>query len=461
MPAANSDFLGKDPLLPLLMRLSIPAVVGMMVMALYNIIDSIFVGRGVGSLGLAGLAIVFPIQISMGALGQMVGVGSASVASRMLGEGRKDKAEAVLGLCIFYSFFLGILVTIGLAFSLEPILKLFGASAAILPYAKDYVVFLLIGIPVQMASMSVINMIRAEGRAKTAMNVMLAGIILNIILDPIFIFGLDMGIKGAALATVIGQTVNFVLAAIYYLCGNSVLKFKFANLVPRFHLLNEITVLGLPNFVQMAGGGLIAIVINNILGVYAGDIAISTYGIIVRLTSFLMMPLGGIAQGFQPIAGFNYGAQQFQRVRQVFLLALGVGTGISTLFFVIVMTIPHILVGLFTTDQALLDYAVPALRVISLCTPIVGLQMISAIYFQAIGRGRPALLLGLSRQILLLLPMVIILSRFFQASGVWAAFPISDFLATLITCLVLVFELRKLNGKINSLQPEMAVVTQG
>jgi putative MATE family efflux protein len=442
------------------MRLSVPAVVGMMVMALYNIIDSIFVGRGVGSLGLAGLAIAFPIQITLGALGQMVGVGSASIASRKLGEGRKDEAESVLGTCVLYVFLLGVLVAIGLSVSLESVLTLFGATESILPYAKDYVLILLFSIPLQMTSMSSINMIRSEGNAKVAMQIMIAGIILNIILDPIFIFGFDMGIKGAALATVLGQATNFTIVSIYFVRGKSVLKLRAKNIRLRFNLIREITILGLPNFVQMAGTGLIATVINNILGVYAGDIAISTYGIITRLTSFLMMPLGGIAQGFQPIAGFNYGAKNYQRVRQVFLLALGIATGIATLFFVVIMTMPEILVGLFTTDQALLAYAVPALRTMSLCTPIIGIQMISSIYFQAVGRGRPALLLGLSRQFLFLLPMVLLLSQFFQAAGVWAAFPISDFMATLITCLVLAFELRKLNRKINTLQPEMVVVTQ-
>jgi putative MATE family efflux protein len=458
MSKNNSDFLGKDPLFPLLMRLSVPAVVGMMVMALYNIVDSIFVGRGVGSLALAGLAIAFPIQISLGALGQMVGVGSASIASRRLGEGRHDEAEQALGTCVLYVFSLGVLVAIGLAFSLQPVLKLFGATEAILPYAIDYVLVLLFSIPLQMTSMASINMVRAEGNAKTAMKIMLAGVLLNIILDPIFIFGFDMGIKGAALATVIGQATNFTIVSIHFLRGNSVLKLRLKNIRLRVHLIKEITILGLPNFVQMAGTGLIATVINNILGVYAGDIAISTYGIITRLTSFLMMPLGGIAQGFQPIAGFNYGAKNYQRVRHVFLLALSIGTGSATLFFIIVMTAPEALVGLFTTDQALLVYAVPALRTISLCTPIIGIQMISSIYFQAIGRGMPALVLGLSRQFIFLLPMVLVLSQFFQAKGVWAAFPISDFMATSATCLVLIFELKKLNKKINNSQPETAAI---
>lgn len=452
--------MGKDPLFPLLMRLSVPAVVGMMVMALYNIVDSIFVGRGAGSLALAGLAIAFPIQITLGALGQMVGVGSASIVSRKLGEGRQDEAEAVVGTCILYVFLLGLFVAIGLFTSLEPVLRLFGATEAILPYAKDYVLFLLIAVPLQMTSMSSINLIRAEGNAKTAMQIMLVGIIINIILDPIFIFGLDMGIKGAAIATVIGQATNFTIVLTYFARGKSSLQLKLANLRLRWDLIKQITVLGLPNFVQMAGAGLIATVINNLLGVYAGDIAISTYGIIMRLTSFLMMPLGGIAQGFQPIAGFNYGAKNYQRVRQVFLLALAIGTGISTTFFVVIMTFPHVLVGLFTTDQALVAFAVPALKTMSLCTPIIGIQMISSIYFQAVGRARPALLLGLSRQILLLLPMVIILSQLYQATGVWIAFPISDFLATLLTCIVLAFEMKKLNSKINSIQPVMAAATQ-
>jgi putative MATE family efflux protein len=452
MRAANSDFLGKDPLFPLLIRLSVPAIVAMMVMALYNIVDSIFVGRGAGSLALAGLAIAFPVQITMGALGQMIGAGAASIASRKLGENRHDEAEEALGTCITYSLLVGILVTLGIAVSLEPILRLFGATETILPYAKDYVLILLFGIPLQKVAMSSINLIRAEGKAKTAMKIMLVGVVLNIILDPIFIFGFGMGIKGAALATVIAQNVNCLVTIGYFQWGNSVLKIKVKYLRLRLHLIKEITILGLTNFVQMAGTGLIATVINNLLGVYAGDLAISTYGIIMRMSSFLMMPLGGIAQGFQPIAGYNFGARNYQRVRQVFLLALGIATGISTLFFVIIMAVPQALVGMFTTDQALLAYAVPALKTMFLCTPIVGIQIIATFYFQAVGRGVPALLLGLLRQFILLLPMVILLSQFFQAAGVWMAFPISDVLATLITCLILTFELKKLNSRIGALE---------
>ncbi|TCS40209.1 MATE family efflux transporter [Reinekea marinisedimentorum] len=446
--AASSDFLGKEPLFPLLMRLSVPAVVGMMVMAMYNIVDSIFVGRGAGSLALAGLAIAFPVQISLGALGQMVGVGSASIASRKLGEGKQDEAEAALGACVAFVLILGVLVTGLLAMTLESTLTLFGATDAILPYAKDYVQVLLWAVPLQMAAMSTMNLIRAEGNAKKAMNVMLTGIVLNIILDPIFIFVLDMGIKGAAWATVIGQAVNFVLVFLYYLRGNSVLKLKRENLKLRFKLIREIVVLGLPNFVQMAGTGLIATIINNLLGSFSGEVAISTYGIISRLMSFLMMPLGGIAQGFQPIAGFNYGAKNYLRVRQVFMLALGLGAGISLLFFSLVMTFPGALIGLFTTDPELQAYAIPALKMFCMATPIIGFQMISSIYFQAIGQARPAMLLGLSRQFIVLLPMIFLLSHFYQAQGIWVAFPASDLISVLVTGLVLSFELRKLNKKI-------------
>lgn len=448
--AADPGFLGKEPLFPLLMRLSVPAVVGMMVMALYNIVDSIFVGRGAGSLALAGLAIAFPVQISLGALGQMVGVGSASIASRRLGEGKQDEAETALGTCITYSLLLALIATAALAFTLEDTLTLFGATEAILPYAKDYVQILLLAVPLQMASMSTMNMIRAEGNAKKAMSVMLVGIGLNIILDPLFIFTFDMGIKGAAWATVIGQASNFALVFLYYLRGKSVLRLKKQNLVLRPQLLKEVTLLGLPNFIQMAGTGLIATIINNMLGAFSGEIAISTYGIISRLMSFIMMPLGGIAQGFQPIAGFNYGAKNYQRVKHVFMLALGLATGISVLFFTLVMSFPGTLISLFTTDPELQAYAIPALKMFCLCTPIIGIQMVSSIYFQAIGRGTPALLLGLSRQMIVLLPMILLLSHFYQADGIWAAFPASDFISTLITVSVLVFEMRKLNRKINA-----------
>ncbi|MGX9415846.1 MATE family efflux transporter [Vibrio sp. WJH972] len=447
--AANSDFLGSDPLVPLLMRLSIPAVVGMMVMALYNIVDSIFVGLGAGALALAGLAIAFPIQITLGALGQMVGVGCASIASRKMGQGKQEEAEAVLGTCIVYSLVLAIIATSVLSYTLEDALILFGATKAILPYAKGYVQILLIAVPFQMMSMSTMNMIRSEGNAKKAMNVMLVGVVINLILDPIFIFTLDMGIEGAAWATVIGQTTNFILVFSYYLRGQGVLKLKFTHMVLRFRLVRQVTVLGLPNFIQMAGTGLIAIIVNNLLGTFSGDIAISTYGIISRLMSFVMMPLGGIAQGFQPIAGYNYGAQNYQRVKKVFQLALAFGTGISVVFFTLAMVLPGNLVGMFTTDPELKAYAIPALKTFCLCTPIIGVQIISSIYFQAIGRGMPALFLGLSRQFIVLLPMILLLSHYYQADGIWIAFPASDLISTLLTVSIVFFEIKKLNRKID------------
>ncbi len=447
MKKAGAEFLGNERLLPLLIRLSIPSVIAMLVMALYNVVDTIFIGRGAGALGIAGLAIAFPIQLTIGALGHMVGIGAASIVSRKLGEGNQAAAEAALGTSLSFSLSFSLLLTVLMAFWAEPLLRVFGATDAILPYAHDYIRFLLIGFPLQTVAMAGNSLIRAEGNARMAMLSMLSGILLNLILDPVFIFGLDMGIKGAAIATVLGQVCVFVWVLWYYLKGWSVVALRARNLVIRLNLLREVLVLGLPNFVQMAGMSLITMMINNLLGYYAGDIAISAYGVIMRLVSFILMPLNGLAQGFQPIAGYNYGARNLDRVRGVLLLAQALATGVALFFYGFIMVFPDTLVGFFSTDTALIAFTVPALRTVALLTPVIGVQMISSIYFQAVGKGAQALLLGLSRQFIVLLPLILVFSRLYGARGIWVSFPVSDLLATVISVSALFFELRRLGNQ--------------
>lgn len=459
MKTDNSTFLAEEPLFPLLVKMSTPAIIGMLVMALYNVVDTIFVGRGAGSLAIAGLAIVFPIQMIVGALGQMVGVGAASIVSRRLGEKNMGDAEAALGTSLLFIAIVGLVLAVMLVGFTEPVLRMFGATDAILPFATDYVIFLLLSLPVHAVTLAGTNLIRAEGAAKTAMNVMLVGIILNIILDPIFIFWLDMGIKGAAIATAIAQFVGFIWMALFYIRGNSVVSLRVKHLVLRGDILREILILGLPNFVQMAGVSIISTLFNNLLGIYAGDIGISAYGVIFRLFSFVIMPINGLAQGFQPIAGFNYGAGKFDRVRKVFYLALVSSTAVAGFFYFFLMLFPDVFIKWFTTDMALVEYTVPALRTMIIMTPLVGIQVVSSIYFQAVGKGIPALLLGLSRQFLVLLPVVLIFSRLFGAAGIWYSFPASDVISTVITVTALFFEIRHLgtlhrNSLVENINPD-------
>ena len=458
MNQGKSAFLGEQRLFPLLMKLSIPAIIGMMVMALYNVVDTIFIGRGAGTLAIAGLTIAFPIQMIIGALGQMIGVGAASIVSRKLGERRMEQAEAAVGTAFVSIAVVSVALSAVVGLFAADILRLFGASETVLPYSMDYLTTVFWGFPVISLSMCGTNLIRAEGNARTAMNTMLIGTVLNMILDPIFIFALGMGIRGAALATVISQLCSFVWILLYYLRGRSVVALRRKNLRVHWDQLKETVLLGLPNFVQMAGMSIIATIINRTLGIHGGDLAISTYGIANRLLSFIFMPINGLAQGFQPIAGYNYGARKYDRVKAVLVIASLSATVVAAFCYVFIMLFPRALVGMFTTDSTLIEISAPALRTMALLMPIIGIQIVSSIYFQAVGKGIPALLLGLSQQFIVLLPVVLMLSHLFGVNGVWSAFPVSDVLATFITVTALAFEIKHLKQKHGTEMKRMPVV---
>ncbi len=457
MQLKNAEFMGEDRIFPLLMKLSIPAIIAMTVMALYNVVDTIFVGRGAGPLAIAGLAVVFPIQMIVGSLGQMIGIGASSILSRKLGEGDKEKAEATLGTAFFSVALVAVVFSLLVGIFATDILDLFGATDEIMPFASDYLTILVWGFPLFVFSMSTNSLIRAEGNAKMAMKTMLIGVGLNIILDPVFIFGLDMGIRGAAVATVISQVCSFVWIAFYYLMKRSVVSLKREHFRIDLPLFKEMIILGVPNFVQMTGMSLITMIINILLGTLGGALAVSTYGISMRLLSFIFMPIHGLAQGFQPIAGFNYGAKKFHRVKQVLYAAFITSTLVSIVFYAAIMLWPRFFVGFFTSDSDLIAMGGPALRTMGLLLPLIGLQMISSIYFQAVGKGLHALLLGLSRQFFLLLPTILIMSRVMGVWGIWVSFPISDILALMVTLIPLGFEMKKLGQMERKHQAEVGI----
>ena len=427
------------------MKMSVPAIIGMMAAALYNVVDTIFVGRGVGPLGIAGLSIAFPIQMIVQAIGQMIGIGAASIISRKLGEKNYDQASLALGTAILSIFIFSIAVVVVIAIFFRPILALFGATDTIMPYAIEYLRTVLFGFPFIAISMAGNNMIRAEGKARTAMGTMLIGMGLNIALDPIFIFVLDMGIRGAALATVVSQFCSFIWVALFYLTKQSSIRLDRGHLHIKGAFLREMLVLGLPNAVQSAGMSILAIIINNTLGILGGDMAISTYGMVHRLLSFVFMPMIGLAQGFQPIAGYNFGARHYERVRKVLFLATITAMGIASVFFFLIRMFPEVFIGLFTTDVDLINTSARTLLIMCLAMPLMAIQIIAAVYFQAIGKGTAALLLGLSRQFLILIPIVLILPRIIGVDGVWASFPLADFISIVIAAVVMTFEIRRLN----------------
>ncbi len=443
--APERDFMGTEPIGKLLARLSVPAMIGMIVNALYNLVDTIFVGQGVGPLAIAALSIGFPIQMLIGAFAQMYGVGAASIVSRKLGEKDPEAAAAAAGTAITATIITGVIITVvGLLF-LEPILIFFGATYDIVPYAVEYMSVILLGASFLSVSMCVNNLARAEGQAKFAMMVMVVGTGLNLILDPIFIFGFGLGIRGAAIATVISQISSATLAISFLVRKKSILPLKRRSFKISFPILRETSVLGMSTFVRQTGTSAMAMSVNNMLGLYGNGMSIAAYGMISKLMVFFLMPIFGIVQGFQPIAGYNYGAKQFDRVKKVLYLGMAVATVMGSFATIVVEAFPRLLLSMFTSDQSLIDLAAPALRIVMITMPLIGVQAIGSTLFQSIGKAFPALFLGLSRQFIFLIPLVLLLPGFIGIDGVWYAFPIADILATLITAIWLFYEVRHLN----------------
>ncbi len=429
----NPKMLGEDPIGKLLLRLSIPATIGMIVNGLYNLTDAIFVGHGAGSLAIGGLTIAFPLQILIGAFAQTYGIGAASIISRRLGEKREHEAAHVAVSALVFSFLTAVLVTVSGLIFLKPILTAFGATESILPFGIDYMTIVFLGAPFISPALTGSNISTAEGQAKVAMTIMIIGTGLNLILDPIFIFVFHMGIKGAALATVISQFSSFLFIVIHYARGRSNLAFTKKSFKLKFCIFKEIIIIGIPTFAKQASGSIVALVVNNSLGFYGGDMAISAYGIINRLLMFIFMPILGVVQGYQPIAGYNYGAKNFKRLTEVNRLAFMVTTIMALSGFAVLQLIPDLLIGLFTTDQQLINLSVIATEKITIALPLMGIQIIGATYFQSIGKAKPAIFLGLSRQLVFLIPSILILPGLLGLKGIWYSVPIADTLATVIT----------------------------
>lgn len=444
----HSKQLGELEIPRLLLKFSIPAIIGMLVTASYNIIDRIFIGRGVGSLGIAGITIGFPIMILMMAFGMLIGLGATALISLKLGEQKKDEAENILGngmilLVLIYS----IISILGLLF-IKPLLVLFGASESILPYAISYMRIILYGAVFQGIAFGMNNFIRAEGNPRIAMFTMLISAIINIILDPIFIFYFGLGIEGAAIATVISQMVSAVWVLYYFLGGGSTLKISIKNLSLNPEVIKKIVAIGSAPFALQIAASLLHIILNNSLGYYGGDVAISAIGIFQSIMMMILMPVFGINQGSQPIIGYNYGAKKYDRVKRTLKLAIMAASSIVLLGFIITRIFPQQLIMLFNSeDVELISIGIQAITIGFLALPFIGFQIVGANYFQAIGKPKQAMLLSLSRQVLLLIPAVLILPRFFGLLGVLMALPIADICSSLLTGTWLYLELKSLQKK--------------
>jgi len=444
----HSEKMGVLPIPKLLFQQSLPAAIGILMLSINIVVDSIYVGNYVGSLGLGSIAVVMPITFFISALGMAIGVGGGSIISRALGANNEAKAFKTFGNQTILTVGLSLGVVLLSTFYINEILGIFGGKGELLLPATIYFKTLLIGVPFLAWAMMSNNVFRAEGLPAISMISMLIPAITNLILDPIFIIAFDWGLQGAAWATTIAYIASGCFTFLYFIFGNSRMSLNPKNLSPDYAILKEIIKVGGVTFIRQSTVSLLAIVVNNSLFHYGGEIAITSYGIISRLLMFINFPVFGINQGFIPIAGFNYGAEKWKRVRQVVFTAIKWGLTIATLIFIVLMFYAPQIVALFTNDNNLTQATYPALRIVFLLTPTLIIQLLSSAYYQAVGKAFPALILTLLKQGIFLVPLVLILPLQFGLKGIWFAFPIADFLTTVISGIFIFKSMQRLNTRI-------------
>lgn len=439
----HSQALANEPIKTLLWKLSLPAMAGMFVMTLYNVVDMIFVGRGVGALAIAGVSIVFPVQMFTMAIGQMIGIGTSSLISRSMGAGDMKRAERALGNAIFLILVLGgTLTVVGLAKSTF-FLRLFGATDDVFPYAKQYMDVILLSVVLHEFSMASNGIIRSEGNARVAMISMFIGALLNIALDPIFIFVLGMGVRGAAIATVIAQATTAVYILRYFLSGKSSLRIRVKNFLLEWAVVRQIVAIGFAAFIRTASASFIAVIINRMLGSYGGGISIAVFGVLHRVLMFAAMPSRSIAQGLQPILGFSYGARRYDRGIEVIRRSAIIATVFSVAIFLVLFFFPGPIMRIFSTDAALVSQGTHAMKLVFIAFWLVGFHVVGSTIFQAIGKAVPTFILSTSRQILFLIPLIFILPRFFGINGIWLSFPVADTLSFMVTLVMVIPQMRE------------------
>ena len=433
MSKLSSKALGSQSIGSLLIKQALPASVGILVMSLNILVDTIFVGNWIGTTAIAAINIVLPVSFFIAALGMAIGVGGSSVLSRALGAGKSEKALQTFGNQITLTLSLTVsLVVFGLIFQSQ-IIPLFGGKGNIFSLAKIYYVIVLYGVPILALCMMGNTVIRAEGKPKYAMYAMLIPSVSNLFLDYIFIKVFQFGMYGAAWATTGSYFLSFVFILWFFLSGRTELKLKLNHFIPVYALVKEISSLGFVTLSRQAMVSITYLLMNNILFGLGGETLVVVYAIIARMLMFSLFPVYGITQGFLPIAGYNYGASLIGRVKQTINTAIIYATLLASIVFIFLMVYPEPITLLFTNDTLVLSKAPSAMRWVFAATPIIAIQLIGAAYFQAVGKAKPALLLTLSRQGFFFIPLILILPKFYGELGVWISFPISDVLSTLIT----------------------------
>lgn len=433
MAKVSSQELGHQPIGKLLIKQAVPASIGILVMSLNILVDTIFVGNWIGPTAIAAINVVLPVSFFIAALGMAIGIGGSSIISRALGADNDIKALKTFGNQITLTILVTVLfVVFGLLY-INDIVPAFGGKGAIFEPAKTYYKIVLYGVPILALCMMGNTVIRAEGKPKFAMYAMMFPSVGNLILDVLFINVFDWGMAGAAWATTGSYILCFIFILWFFLSKNSELKISFKHFGLDLPIVKEISSLGFVTLTRQAIVSFTYLLMNNILFDLGGETSVTAYAIVGRMLMFALFPVYGITQGFLPIAGFNYGANKYQRVREAIVTAIKYGVLLAAIIFVFLMVFPESITKLFTEDAEVLKETPPAMRWVFAATPIIGIQLIGAAYFQAIGKAIPALLLTLLRQGLFFIPLIFILPMYYGALGVWMAFPISDVLATILT----------------------------
>lgn len=451
--------LSEKPVFSLLLQYAIPAIVAMVASSLYNIVDGIFIGQGVGAGAIMGLAITMPIMNLSAAFGAMVGVGGSTLLSVKLGEKDYNFAAKILGNVITLNCIIGIGLGAVMLLFLDPILRFFGASDYTIPYARDFMVIVLIGNVFTHLFLGLNAMLRSSGKPKKAMKATIMTVIINIALAPLFIFVLHLGIRGAALATILSQLIVLLWQFKLFSNPDELIHLRRDTYRLERRIVTGSLSIGLSPFLINLCACIVVIIINKQLVSYGGDVAVGAYGIANRMMFFFVMVVIGINQGMQPIAGFNFGAKHYTRLNQVLKYAITIATGIWIVGFIVCVLLATPVASAFTNDEGLLKEAAHALRVMNLVVPIIGFQMITIGFFQSIGKAGISIFLSLTRQLLFLVPLLLILPNFFGLEGIWYSVPIADGTAAITAAIVLIYHMRKfkMRGKLenSNLQTEI------
>ncbi len=442
--------LGTDSLSSLLWRYAMPAIIAQISASLYNIIDSIFVGQGVGPLAISGLALTMPIMNLSAAFGAMVGVGSSALTSIRLGQGNKRAAEKILGNVVLLNVVMGVVfMALGLYY-LDDLLYLFGASDQSIVYAREFMRVILIGNVITHLYLGLNNQLRVTGYPRKAMNTMLLSVALNLVLCPLFIFVFKWGIAGSAWATVIAQTAALAWQLHHFSDKSNFLTFRRDSFRFNWDIVKGTLSIGMAPFMMQCCACVVVIFVNNKMQVYGGDLAIGAYGIVNRVAFLFTMVVMGLNHGMQPIVGYNYGAKNYDRVRRVLFMTIGWATAVTVVGFIICQLFPEYVVRLFAKEDGsgdateLITLSTHGLRAILVAFPIVGFSIVVGNFFQYIGKAKRAILLSMTRQMLFILPLLVLLPPLWGQDGVWYAIPIADTLAAMLALVLLIYQLRKL-----------------